>query len=133
MSRRPDQRSMRCSTRWPGVCDAREDINSIAMNAVARLLKNYNIDPRSVGRVEVGTETLVDKSKSTKTTLMQLFDGNVDIEGVTTINACYGGECERVVVRVAVRVTVGVAMLVMMLVASGVSVGAFMLVSICMR
>lgn len=41
----------------------------------------------------MGTETLIDKSKSTKTVLMSLFEesGNDDIEGVTTINACYGG------------------------------------------
>jgi hydroxymethylglutaryl-CoA synthase len=45
----------------------------------------------SVGRVEVGTESLVDKSKSTKTVLMQLFGGNADIEGATVMNACYGG------------------------------------------
>lgn len=44
-----------------------------------------------VGRLEVGTETLVDKSKSTKTVLMQLFPGNTDIEGATVVNACYGG------------------------------------------
>ena len=36
----------------------------------------YQIDPHSVGRLEVGTETLVDKSKSTKTVLLDLFDGN---------------------------------------------------------
>ena len=51
----------------------------------------YNIDPSQVGRLEVGTETLVDKSKSTKTILMDLFPNNSDIEGATTINACYGG------------------------------------------
>jgi hydroxymethylglutaryl-CoA synthase len=44
-----------------------------------------------VGRLEVGTETLVDKSKSTKTVLMQLFPGNTNIEGATVVNACYGG------------------------------------------
>jgi hydroxymethylglutaryl-CoA synthase len=44
-----------------------------------------------VGRLEVGTETLVDKSKSTKTVLMSLFPGNTDIEGATVVNACYGG------------------------------------------
>lgn len=44
-----------------------------------------------VGRLEVGTETLVDKSKSTKTVLMELFPGNTDIEGATIVNACYGG------------------------------------------
>lgn len=55
-------------------------------------MKKYNIDPRSIGRLEVGTETLIDKSKSVKTTLMQLFaeSKNHDIEGVTSINACYG-------------------------------------------
>jgi hydroxymethylglutaryl-CoA synthase len=44
-----------------------------------------------VGRLEVGTETLVDKSKSVKTVLMDLFLGNPDIEGATVVNACYGG------------------------------------------
>ena len=41
--------------------------------------------------MEVGTETLVDKSKSTKTVLMDLFPGNTNIEGATVLNACYGG------------------------------------------
>ena len=60
---------------------------------VQRLLDNYGIDPRSIGRVEVGTESFVDKSKSTKTVLMKLFEeaGNHDIEGATVMNACYGG------------------------------------------
>lgn len=53
----------------------------------------YEIDPLEVGRLEIGTETLVDKSKSTKTVLMDLFSssGNHDIEGATIVNACYGG------------------------------------------
>jgi hydroxymethylglutaryl-CoA synthase len=53
----------------------------------------YDIDPKDVGRLEVGTETLVDKSKSTKTVLMDLFTphGNTDVEGATILNACYGG------------------------------------------
>ena len=57
----------------------------------SRLLANYNIDPNSIGRLEVGTETVLDKSKSVKTVLMQLFKQNTNIEGVDTINACYGG------------------------------------------
>ena len=46
-----------------------------------------------MGRLEVGTETLLDKSKSVKSVLMQLFEpsGNTSIEGVDTVNACYGG------------------------------------------
>ena len=70
----------------------REDINSISLTCVSNLLKKNNINPKDVGRLEVGTETVLDKSKSVKTTLMQLFapSGNHDIEGVTSINACYG-------------------------------------------
>lgn len=58
---------------------------------ISLTLLRYQIDPMEVGRLEVGTETLVDKSKSTKTILMDLFPGNTDIEGTTVINACYGG------------------------------------------
>lgn len=94
---------------WP---DDREDINSFALNgaqallflsllflrteiffvAVAGLLEKYNIDPKSIGRIDVGTETIIDKSKSVKTTLMDLFaeSGNTDIEGIDSKNACYG-------------------------------------------
>ncbi|KAJ7187907.1 hydroxymethylglutaryl-coenzyme A synthase C terminal-domain-containing protein [Mycena filopes] len=74
---------------WP---DDREDINSFALNAVAGLLEKYNIDPKSIGRIDVGTETIIDKSKSVKTTLMSLFaeSGNFDIEGIDSKNACYG-------------------------------------------
>ena len=67
------------------------DIYSFALTVTSKLLKNYNIDPNSIGRLEVGTETLLDKSKSVKTVLMQLFGDNTNIEGVDTVNACYGG------------------------------------------
>jgi hydroxymethylglutaryl-CoA synthase len=55
-------------------------------------MKKYNVDPKSIGRIEVGTETIIDKAKAVKTVLMQLFEeaGNSDIEGVDNINACYG-------------------------------------------
>ncbi|KAL7538955.1 hypothetical protein ACHAXR_011948 [Thalassiosira sp. AJA248-18] len=63
----------------------------MALTVTHSLLEKYNIHPNDVGRLEVGTETLVDKSKSTKTVLMDLFPENSDIEGATVINACYGG------------------------------------------
>ncbi|KAL9096675.1 MAG: hypothetical protein Q9165_001163 [Trypethelium subeluteriae] len=74
-------------------CDDREDIYSLALTAVSSLLRKYSIDPKSIGRLEVGTETLLDKSKSVKSVLMQLFQdsGNTNVEGVDTVNACYGG------------------------------------------
>ena len=71
--------------------DDREDINSVALTALQRLLDTYGLDPRSIGRLEVGTESLVDKSKSTKTVLMDLLGDNRSVEGATTLNACYGG------------------------------------------
>lgn len=60
---------------------------------MASLLRKYDIDPKSIGRLEVGTESLIDKAKSVKTVLTQLFEpsGNTSLEGADTINACYGG------------------------------------------
>ena len=72
--------------------DDREDVASILLSALVRLMEGYGITPDQIGRVEVGTETLIDKSKSVKTTLLaQLFGGEADLEGVTSTNACYGG------------------------------------------
>ncbi|KZF19762.1 hydroxymethylglutaryl-CoA synthase [Xylona heveae TC161] len=74
-------------------CDDREDIYSLALTTLSSLFRKYNIDPKNVGRLEVGTETLLDKSKSVKSVLMQLFEesGNANVEGIDTVNACYGG------------------------------------------
>lgn len=68
-----------------------EDINSILLTVVKSLLSKYKISVMDVGRIEIGTESLVDKSKSSKTLLMDLFGDNVNVEGVTNVNACYGG------------------------------------------
>ncbi|KAJ5210979.1 Hydroxymethylglutaryl-CoA synthase [Penicillium cf. griseofulvum] len=72
-------------------CDDREDTNSLALTAVSALLTKNKINLSTIGRLEVGTETLLDKAKSTKTVLMSLFMPYTDIEGVDTYNACYGG------------------------------------------
>ncbi|KAL5017079.1 hypothetical protein ScPMuIL_006668 [Solemya velum] len=76
-----------------GFCSDREDINSLCLTVVQRLVEKYNISYSDIGRLEVGTETIIDKSKSVKTVLMQLFEdsGNTNIEGIDTTNACYGG------------------------------------------
>lgn len=76
-----------------GFCSDREDINSVALTAVQSLMEKYDVPYEKIGRLEVGTETVVDKSKAVKTTLMALFaeHDNHDIEGIDTTNACYGG------------------------------------------
>jgi hydroxymethylglutaryl-CoA synthase len=65
----------------------REDVNSMACTVVANLLDHYNINPRNIGRLEIGTQTLLDRSKSTKTYLMGMFKtaGNTSLEGVTCL------------------------------------------------
>ena len=75
-----------------GFCDDREDTNSLCFTVIKNLLEKNSIAARDIGRLEVGTESLLDKSKSVKTVLMQLFEscGNTSIEGVDCINACYG-------------------------------------------
>jgi len=60
---------------------------------VQNLVEKHNLAFKDIGYLEVGTETLLDKSKSVKTVLMSLFEksGNFDVEGIDTKNACYGG------------------------------------------
>lgn len=76
-----------------GFCTDLEDINSISMTVTKKLIEQSGVSLNDIGYLEVGTETIVDKSKSVKTVLMELFQesGNTDIEGVDTTNACYGG------------------------------------------
>ena len=60
---------------------------------VQNLVEKHNISYKDIGFLEVGTESIIDKSKSVKTVLMSLFEesGNHDVEGIDTKNACYGG------------------------------------------
>ncbi|XP_072272769.1 hydroxymethylglutaryl-CoA synthase, cytoplasmic [Pyxicephalus adspersus] len=76
-----------------GFCSDREDINSLCLTVVQKLMERNNLSYDCIGRLEVGTETIIDKSKSVKSVLMQLFEesGNTDVEGIDTTNACYGG------------------------------------------
>lgn len=76
-----------------GFCGDLEDINSLCLTVVQNLVEKNSLSYSGIGRLEVGTETILDKSKSVKTVLMQLFasSGNFSVEGVDTTNACYGG------------------------------------------
>ncbi|KAK2164115.1 hypothetical protein LSH36_68g01018 [Paralvinella palmiformis] len=76
-----------------GFCSDREDINSLCLTVVQKLIQRNNLSYQDIGRLEVGTETIIDKSKSVKTVIMQLFEnsGNTNVEGIDTTNACYGG------------------------------------------
>ncbi len=73
-----------------GFCLDYEDINSICLTVLHNLFDKYQISPNDIGRLDVGTETIIDKSKSVKSTLMSLFE-SFDVEGVDNVNACFGG------------------------------------------
>ncbi|EAY00816.1 hydroxymethylglutaryl-CoA synthase family protein [Trichomonas vaginalis G3] len=72
-------------------CTDHEDTASIAMSAVQKLFDTYGYKPTDFGRLEVGSETSIDRSKSIKSFIMQLFEENHSILGVDNTNACYGG------------------------------------------
>ncbi|THF98859.1 hypothetical protein TEA_006478 [Camellia sinensis var. sinensis] len=55
-------------------CTEVEDVISMSLTAVTSLLEKYGVDPKQIGRLEVGSETVIDKSKSIKTFLMQIFE-----------------------------------------------------------
>ncbi len=76
-----------------GFCSELEDINSLCLTAFNCLMESYDLKYEDIGRLDVGTETLVDKSKSVKSVLMRLFkeSGNFHVDGLDTTNACYGG------------------------------------------
>ena len=49
-------------------------MNACSLTAVTLLLEKYEIDPKQIGHLEVGSETVIDKSKSIKTWLMHIFE-----------------------------------------------------------
>nr|VFK79808.1 MAG: hydroxymethylglutaryl-CoA synthase [Candidatus Kentron sp. SD] len=74
-------------------CGDEEDVVSMAITAVLRLMARHGIGWDRIGRIEVGTESAVDRSKNVKAHLMALFQrhGQCGIEGIDTYNACHGG------------------------------------------
>ena len=76
-----------------GFCSGEEDTVSMAMTVFERLVRSTGLGLEEIGRLEVGTESQVDRAKSTKSFLMGFFqpEGLHSVEGLDTYNACYGG------------------------------------------
>ena len=74
-------------------CSDDEDAVSMAMTSLSRLMQRCGLSYVDIGRLEVGTESQVDRAKSIKSFLMTLFEqqGCYDVLGADTYNACYGG------------------------------------------
>lgn len=99
-----------------------EDPVSYAMTVVHRLLERierdgmnetsrYSLDGKPIniwnciGRLDIGSESLIDRSKSMKAYVMDIFErygdqseGLGNIEGVDMYNACYGGQAAHLAV-----------------------------------
>ena len=69
------------------VPDRHEDAATMAANAIRRLLDRNKIDPRSIGRIYLGTESALDDSKPTATYIMGMLE---DFFG-----SQYGEDCFR--------------------------------------
>ncbi|WIA07941.1 hypothetical protein OEZ85_007418 [Tetradesmus obliquus] len=74
-------------------CGDREDVVSMAATAVLRLLEAAGVALTAIGKIEVGTETGVDRSKSVMSYLVQHFQqqGNTTLQGSDHMHGCYGG------------------------------------------
>ena len=60
-----------------GACDEDEDVVSMARTAVRRLVEKQGLAWEDIGMLNVGTESLLDRSKSIKSHLMDLFPPDV--------------------------------------------------------
>ena len=60
-----------------GACDEDEDVASMARTAVRRLVEKQGLAWEDIGMLNVGTESLLDRSKSIKSHLMDLFPPGV--------------------------------------------------------
>lgn len=75
-----------------------ERMEKEGFNETYRYMPDGNRLPcwNSVGRLDIGSESLIDRSKSMKAYVMDLFErygsGEGNVEGVDMYNACYGGQ-----------------------------------------
>ena len=52
--------------------DVHEDAATFAAEALLKLIKDYNINPKEISRIYLGTESAVDAAKPTATYAMQM-------------------------------------------------------------
>jgi hydroxymethylglutaryl-CoA synthase len=73
-------------------CHPDEDVVSMAKSVVEKLLFDYGIDAEAIGRIEVGSESNPDKSKSIKSHIVGMYpEAWKGCGGSDCIGACFGG------------------------------------------
>lgn len=67
------------------LCDVNEDVATMAAEAALRLIVDNKIDPRTIGRIYMGTESALDAAKPTATYVMHILEQKM--------TAQYGERC----------------------------------------
>lgn len=62
------------------LCDVNEDVATMAAEAALRLIVDNKIDPRSIGRIYMGTESALDAAKPTSTYVMHILEQKLAAE-----------------------------------------------------
>ena len=71
------------------VPDVNEDAASFAANALLKLIEHNNLDPNTIGRVYLGTESALDASKPTATYAIEAVENQLaDTYGVRSFKHC---------------------------------------------
>ena len=63
----PDKLEKGLGLKYMALADVNEDTASMAANSLLKLIQNNNIDPTTIGRIYLGTESAVDAAKPTAT------------------------------------------------------------------
>ena len=73
-------------------CGEGEDAVSIALTCVSRLLRRFHVQPTDVGMIQLGSSSLLDRSKCMKSELMGLLEraGCIDVEGTDHCDSARG-------------------------------------------
>lgn len=72
-----------------GLPDVHEDAATFAAEALLKLIKNYNINPKDIARVYLGTESAVDAAKPTASYAVQMVEKVLESEfGIRSFKNC---------------------------------------------
>ena len=70
----PDKLELGLGLKKMAVLDADEDTATIAAEALLKLFQDFNVDPKDIGRIYLGTESSLDGAKPTATYIVQLVE-----------------------------------------------------------
>ena len=74
--------------------DVNEDAASMAANAVWKLIKDYNLNPKDIGRLYVGTESGLDGAKPIATYVLGMLNERLQEENKTDSTTAFFENCD---------------------------------------